>query len=78
LPSGQAGALVGFGVGFLPGVLEAAAPVTTHVYEHTFASRSVASVRAAEAGVAFRVRAPSPLLRRIAELCGVADLLWTG
>jgi len=31
---------------------------------------------AAEAGVAFRVRAPSPLLRRIAELCGVADLLW--
>jgi anti-sigma B factor antagonist len=31
---------------------------------------------AAEAGVAFRVRAPSPLLRRIAEFCGVADLLW--
>jgi anti-sigma B factor antagonist len=31
---------------------------------------------AAEAGVAFRVRAPSPLLRRFAELCGVAGLLW--
>jgi hypothetical protein len=31
---------------------------------------------AAEAGVAFRVRAPSPLLWRIAELCEVADLLW--
>ena len=31
---------------------------------------------AVEAGVAFRVRAPSPLLRRIAEFCGVADLLW--
>jgi anti-sigma B factor antagonist len=31
---------------------------------------------AAEAGAAFRVRAPSPLLRRIAELCGVAGLLW--
>jgi hypothetical protein len=30
---------------------------------------------AAEAGVAFRVRAPSPLLRRIAEFCGYADLL---
>jgi hypothetical protein len=28
--------LVGVGVGFLPGVLEAAAPVTTHLYEHTF------------------------------------------
>jgi anti-anti-sigma factor len=31
---------------------------------------------AVEAGVAFRVRAPSPLLRRIAEFCRVADLLW--
>ena len=32
---GEAGALAGFGVGCLPGVLEAAAPVTTHPYEHT-------------------------------------------
>jgi anti-anti-sigma regulatory factor len=30
---------------------------------------------AVEAGVAFRVREPSPALRRIAELAGVEDLL---
>ena len=30
LAPGEAGTLVGFGVGCLPGVLEAAAPVTTH------------------------------------------------
>jgi len=36
LSPSEAGALAGFGVGCPPGVLEAAAPVTTHVYEHTF------------------------------------------
>jgi anti-sigma B factor antagonist len=36
LPPGEAGALVGFWVGCLPGVLEAVSPVTTHGYEHTF------------------------------------------
>ena len=30
---------------------------------------------AVEAGVAFRVRAPSPLLRRIAEVCGLEGVL---
>jgi hypothetical protein len=30
LPPGQAGALVGFKVGCLPGVLEAGSPITTH------------------------------------------------
>ena len=30
---------------------------------------------ATEAGVAFRVREPSPEVRRIAELCGLEDLL---
>jgi anti-anti-sigma regulatory factor len=30
---------------------------------------------AAEAGATFRVREPSPALRRIAELCGLKELL---
>jgi hypothetical protein len=43
-------ALVGFGVGFLPGVLEATAPITTHLHEHTIVEsvrkRASVSVRA--------------------------------
>jgi hypothetical protein len=37
LPPGEAGALIGFRVGCLPGVLEAVSLVTTHGYEHMFA-----------------------------------------
>jgi anti-anti-sigma factor len=33
---------------------------------------------ATEAGVTFRVSEPSPLLRRIAEICGLEDLLLDG
>jgi hypothetical protein len=36
LPPCEAGAIVGFGAGCLPGVLEATAPVTSHAYEHTY------------------------------------------
>ena len=42
MPPGETGALVGFGVGCLPGVLEAVSPVTTHGCEHTFVVGGVA------------------------------------
>jgi anti-sigma B factor antagonist len=55
--------------------------IVIHVRDLTFIDSSglMALVRArdaaVEAGVAFRVREPSPALRRIAELAGVEDLL---
>ena len=43
LPPDEAGALVGFGVGLLPGVFEAVSPVTTtHGFEHMFVLNGLA------------------------------------
>jgi hypothetical protein len=50
LPPGEAGALVGFGVGCLPDVLEATAPVTTHVRTRTYVWRMLLAAPGTKSG----------------------------